>query len=60
MTATTAKKMFLLIFVFDIISGSFMVLLMEGLRNHSFIIPRPKKKTSGKCRKIKGKHQLPR
>jgi len=34
MTATTAKKMFLLIFVFDMISGSFEVLRMEWFEVH--------------------------
>ena len=32
MTATTAKKMFLLIFVFDMVSGSFTVLRIAGLK----------------------------
>jgi hypothetical protein len=31
------------IFVFDILTALSLLLLMEGLRNHNFIIPRPKK-----------------
>ena len=48
MTATTAKKMFLLIFVFDILAALSRYCWWRGLRNHNFIIiQRPGKKTRG-------------
>ena len=58
-TKPPARKMFLLIFVFDIIQP-FQGVAEERLRNHNFIIPCPGKISSGKCRKIKGKHPLSR
>ena len=39
MTATTAKKMFLLIFVFDILAALSRCCGWRVLRNHNFIIP---------------------
>ena len=60
--ATTARKTFRLVFVFNIISGPSLLLQMEGLRNHNFIIPRPKQKNKGnfdeKARKSLTEHQL--
>ena len=35
-----------------------MVLLMEGLRNHIFIIPRPKKKSKGNINEKAGNRLL--
>ena len=48
-------KRFLLIFVFDMGSGPFTLLLMEGLMNHNFIIPRPKQKNKREMPEMKGK-----
>ena len=34
----------LFVFVSDILSGSFKVLLVEELKSHNYIIPRPRRK----------------